>query len=79
VVAPYDSEDARGLLKAAVRDPDPVRACVGGRGWLGRGRLPHNWLPVFAGRMGCCVPKDEPCHRAVQPAVFVCLACCLLL
>ncbi|PRW60108.1 pyruvate dehydrogenase E1 beta subunit [Chlorella sorokiniana] len=24
VVAPYDSEDARGLLKAAVRDPDPV-------------------------------------------------------
>ena len=26
VVAPYDSEDARGLLKAAVRDPDPVRA-----------------------------------------------------
>ena len=24
VVAPYDSEDSRGLLKAAVRDPDPV-------------------------------------------------------
>lgn len=24
VVAPYDSTDARGLLKAAVRDPDPV-------------------------------------------------------
>jgi len=24
VVAPYDSEDARGLLKAAIRDPDPV-------------------------------------------------------
>ena len=24
VVAPFDSEDARGLLKAAIRDPDPV-------------------------------------------------------
>lgn len=24
VVAPWNSEDARGLLKAAVRDPDPV-------------------------------------------------------
>ena len=24
VVAPYDSEDARGLMKAAIRDPDPV-------------------------------------------------------
>eukprot|EP00887_Chlorella_sp_A99_P006168 scaffold3.g6168.t1 len=24
VVAPYDCEDARGLLKAAIRDPDPV-------------------------------------------------------
>ncbi|BFF92605.1 pyruvate dehydrogenase E1 component subunit beta mitochondrial [Drosophila madeirensis] len=24
VVSPYDTEDARGLLKAAIRDPDPV-------------------------------------------------------
>lgn len=24
VVSPYDSEDAKGLLKAAIRDPDPV-------------------------------------------------------
>lgn len=24
VVVPWSSEDARGLLKAAVRDPDPV-------------------------------------------------------
>ena len=24
VIAPYDSEDARGLLKASIRDPDPV-------------------------------------------------------
>ncbi len=24
MVAPYDVEDARGLLKAAIRDPDPV-------------------------------------------------------
>ena len=24
VVAPYDAEDARGLMKAAIRDPDPV-------------------------------------------------------
>ena len=24
VLAPYDTEDARGLLKAAIRDPDPV-------------------------------------------------------
>ncbi|XP_011202775.1 pyruvate dehydrogenase E1 component subunit beta, mitochondrial isoform X1 [Bactrocera dorsalis] len=24
VISPYDSEDARGLLKAAIRDPDPV-------------------------------------------------------
>lgn len=24
VMAPYDSEDCRGLLKAAIRDPDPV-------------------------------------------------------
>lgn len=24
VLAPYDSEDARGLLKAAIRDPDPI-------------------------------------------------------
>lgn len=24
VLAPYDSEDCRGLLKAAIRDPDPV-------------------------------------------------------
>ena len=23
-MAPYDSEDARGLLKASIRDPDPV-------------------------------------------------------
>ena len=24
MVSPYDSEDCKGLLKAAVRDPDPV-------------------------------------------------------
>lgn len=24
MLAPYDSEDARGLLKAAIRDPDPI-------------------------------------------------------
>jgi pyruvate/2-oxoglutarate/acetoin dehydrogenase E1 component len=24
VLVPYSSEDARGLLKAAIRDPDPV-------------------------------------------------------
>ena len=24
MLAPYDAEDARGLLKAAIRDPDPV-------------------------------------------------------
>lgn len=24
VVSPYNSEDAKGLLKAAIRDPDPV-------------------------------------------------------
>jgi pyruvate/2-oxoglutarate/acetoin dehydrogenase E1 component len=24
VLAPYDAEDCRGLLKAAIRDPDPV-------------------------------------------------------
>ncbi|AES77323.2 pyridine-binding domain transketolase [Medicago truncatula] len=24
VLAPYSSEDARGLLKAAIRDPDPA-------------------------------------------------------
>lgn len=24
MLSPYDSEDARGLLKAAIRDPDPV-------------------------------------------------------
>ena len=24
VMAPYDAEDARGLMKAAIRDPDPV-------------------------------------------------------
>jgi pyruvate dehydrogenase E1 component beta subunit len=24
VLAPYDSEDSRGLMKAAIRDPDPV-------------------------------------------------------
>lgn len=24
VLAPYSSEDSRGLLKAAIRDPDPV-------------------------------------------------------
>jgi pyruvate dehydrogenase E1 component beta subunit len=24
VVSIYDSEDARGLLKSAIRDPDPV-------------------------------------------------------
>lgn len=24
VLCPYSSEDARGLLKAAIRDPDPV-------------------------------------------------------
>ena len=24
VMAPYDAEDARGLLKAAIRDPNPV-------------------------------------------------------
>merc|ERR1719507_2887825 len=24
VISPYDSEDCRGLLKAAIRDPDPV-------------------------------------------------------
>lgn len=24
VLTPYDSEDCRGLLKAAIRDPDPI-------------------------------------------------------
>lgn len=24
VIAPYDAEDARGLLKSSIRDPDPV-------------------------------------------------------
>lgn len=24
VLSPYNSEDAKGLLKAAIRDPDPV-------------------------------------------------------
>lgn len=24
MLAPYDAEDSRGLLKAAIRDPDPV-------------------------------------------------------
>ena len=24
VLVPYDAEDARGLMKAAIRDPDPV-------------------------------------------------------
>lgn len=24
VISPYNSEDAKGLLKAAIRDPDPV-------------------------------------------------------
>jgi len=24
VITPYDAEDARGLLKAAIRDPNPV-------------------------------------------------------
>lgn len=24
VIAPYDAEDSRGLMKAAIRDPDPV-------------------------------------------------------
>ena len=24
VISPYDSEDCKGLLKAAIRDPDPV-------------------------------------------------------
>lgn len=24
VISPYDAEDCRGLLKAAIRDPDPV-------------------------------------------------------
>lgn len=24
MLSPYSSEDARGLLKAAIRDPDPV-------------------------------------------------------
>ena len=24
MIAPYDAEDARGLLKASIRDPDPV-------------------------------------------------------
>lgn len=24
MLAPYDAEDCRGLLKAAIRDPDPV-------------------------------------------------------
>lgn len=24
MISPYNSEDARGLLKAAIRDPDPV-------------------------------------------------------
>lgn len=24
VLTPYDAEDARGLMKAAIRDPDPV-------------------------------------------------------
>ena len=24
VIAPYDAEDSRGLLKASIRDPDPV-------------------------------------------------------
>ena len=28
VFMPYDSEDARGMMKAAIRDPDPVRSCL---------------------------------------------------
>ena len=28
VVAPYDSEDSKGLLKSAIRDHNPGRHCM---------------------------------------------------
>lgn len=55
VLTPYSSEDARGLLKAAIRDPDPVVFFENALLWVVHWRtiifwvgFCHQWLKCFS-------------------------------
>ncbi len=70
VLAPYDAEDSRGLLKAAIRDPDPVV-------FLENEILYGESFPVtdeilghdFVSPIGKC--KVRRCHDPIQAPCFL--------
>ena len=65
VVVPYDSEDARGLLKSAIRDPDPVR--VGRRSGASGPVAPRRAHRAWWRATGPAVKRPAVLRRATLP------------
>jgi hypothetical protein len=79
VLAPYDAEDARGLMKAAIRDPDPVvylvrartiRVVQAGRLSGATGTLPRGCVSASAGE------RASPCADVLGTRSLVPLRAC---